>query len=314
MLHFEKIEKSSYRVYETNAPVVDDIEPPVKFRYISECSNKDCVYNRSVTNTRQMFETVIQCDCVAIGNINALFYASYMLYHEVMTIVPMINKFAEIHLTDIAYEGIGESSDHSCLQALSEFIGYIGALNGCIRFYIHTDPNALVQSVVFNKRFDIISGVDVQCEFHHRDHIALLKLIAAQTMRQTGTLYISFHYADMVDISRYTLTPRDAIQLSRRTLYVKPAYYCKYKIQHTLDQIGCLCGIALQTTLPLLLCMGNAHMLFGCLFALYGWLTLTEPPSNKFGQYLYQVNRFLRLPFKRSVCRIETLYDQHLLN
>lgn len=309
MLHFEKIEKSSYRVYEINAPVVDDIEPLVRFQYVSECANSDCVYNRSVTNTRQRFENVIQSDCVAIDNINALFYASYMLYHEVMTIAPMINKFAEIHLTDAAYEGISENQDHQCLLALREFISYVGALNGCIRFYVHTDPTLLEQSVVFNKRFDIISGVDVQCEFHHRDHLQLLKLIAAQTLRQTGTLYLSFHYVDMVDIGRYTLTPRDAIQLSRRDLYVKAPFYRKYKIQHTLDQIMCFSGIALQTTVPLLLCMGNAHLLFGCLFALYGWLTLTEPPSNRFGQMLYKVNRFLRLPFKRSVSRIETLYD-----
>ena len=209
--------------------------------YIAECSNKSCIYYRGNTDIRERFEKKIFDFSTNKIGIKILFFGSCMLYQEFRILTLLGNKICEVHLTDYAYKNENENGNDKFILAFMQFMQYINTNNLNIEVYVHTDPDRLKDSVLFNSRFDrkfdIICGIDIDYENGCNNGRHIMKEIATNTLNIDGMLLVSQHYTDLVDLSHYKLNHRGELILKLSEDYVKPPYYAKYLFEHNLTKI-----------------------------------------------------------------------------
>ena len=169
-----------------------------------------------------------------------------MLYQELQILKLLGNKISEIHLTDYAYKYIytdsisKRKSDNKFILAFQEFINYITLHYPNINLYVHTDPDKLKNSVLCQRRFDIIYGIDIDSIIYN-DNRAIMKEIGNHTLKMNGVMIISQHNLDQVDLCHYEIMEDDninginqadsTIKLISTTDYVKSPYFIKYSLQ-----------------------------------------------------------------------------------
>ena len=232
MLRYNKIDNKTYRL---------SIDPIIihntTHSVITECSDPACVYHRSSTDIRERFEKKIHQFIGAKTNVKILFYASFMLYQELRILALIGNRISEVHLTDFAYNKLSDESKNVYNNAFVEYLTYIDNHGLETKVYVHTDPNNLVNSSLFNRQFDIICGIDIDYAGEHNNHRSIMKNIAKNTLKNDGMMCVSQNFTDQVDLCHYELDNNGNIKLVNADDYVKPPYYAKYMVQHIINKI-----------------------------------------------------------------------------
>lgn len=229
-LKYFPIDECTFRLsYEPNKwDIIDD-----SF-YISECSDPMCIYSRDNTDIRERFERKIYQFVFDKKKIKILFYASCMLYQEFKIIGLIRNKISEVHLTDFVYKNM--AIDNYKL-AFTQFMQYININKLEINVFLHTDPDKLKWNPLFTRTFDAICGIDIDYTYGCSNNRAIIKDIAANTLNTNGTLFVSQHYTDLVDICQYQIGNDGTLMLKLAEDYVKPPYYAKYSFENMMTKI-----------------------------------------------------------------------------
>lgn len=216
--------------YNTNACRIFDI--PHNFNYISECSDPRCVYTRKKTNMRERFENKILKRAQKKHNIKILFFGSFLLLQELKILLLINDRVSEVHLTDYAYQNFLYKNDNSYIMAFKEFIEFIKKQKWNINVYVHSDPEELKNSIMFQRRFDIICGIDIDYSKGKLDNRPIMKMIAENTLKIDGIMYVSQHNLDQVDLCQYRIENNGKIKLINAEYFVKKEYYVKYMLQN----------------------------------------------------------------------------------
>lgn len=214
-----------------------NITMPKNLKYISECADTGCVYSREKTDIRERFEKKIYQTVFNKKNIKILFYGSFLLYQELRILSMISPNVIEVHLTDYAYKDFLINPKNNFTPAFTEFIECVRSMNPNINVYVHTDPDKLVDSNLFKRRFDIICGIDIDYAKGIVDNRPMMKKIATNTLKIDGVMYLSQHNLDQVDLCTYEITEHGDIKLTVAEDFVKTPYYGKYKFQHFLFSI-----------------------------------------------------------------------------
>ena len=243
MLQFNEVEELSYRLsfdkniipyHPRSAQKLTKIN---HFKHISECIDPKCVYTRNLTNIRERFEKKIVEKSNKNTKLNILFYGSFLLYQELKLILILKHQLAEVHFTDYAYKNILTNRNDNYVDAFTELMEFINVQNLNIKMYIHTDPDKLVDSLMFHKRFDIICGIDIDYSHGNNNNRPIMKNIAKNTLRNIGVMYLSQHNLDQVDLCCYEIASDGNVVLTSTEDFVKPDYYNKYWIQSLFDKL-----------------------------------------------------------------------------
>ena len=191
MIGFTYVEKSMYRV------VIDNASEPNKFKYISECSNINCIFTRSITDLRQRFEDQIVAECKSMNRVSLLFYSSFLLLNQLNIMKDAYEHVEEIHLVDYVYQDIFSSQINSSLNindvigAITEFSNYVLSKNSSIRIYIHTDPFNIKNNIMMFRRVDIVSAIDTGYSTHNYDDLKIIKEISNHVLKSSGNTHLS---------------------------------------------------------------------------------------------------------------------------
>ena len=229
MVRFIMIENDSYRIVLSNA-LNNYIE---ELKYINECKNESCMYSRNITKMRNKFEEKIVASLHNNNNINILFYSSFLLYQEFQILKLLANKISEIHFTDYAYNDfLCSSSNNIYILAFQEFLNYITKNNLKIRLYVHSNPDKLFDTIIYQRRFDIICGIDIDSSINKIDNRVIMKKIAQRTLKINGIMILSQNFADQIDLCCYKISDSGNIEFIHSDDYVKPEYYIKYSLQN----------------------------------------------------------------------------------
>lgn len=156
-----------------------------------------------------------------------------MLLQELRILELLGNNVSEVHLTDFAYENFSNDVNNCYNRAFVQFMQLIKEKCLETRVYVHTDPNKLKTSNKFNRRFDVICGIDIDWAHGCTNHRPIMKEIAANTLKIDGMMCISQNFEDQVDLCHYEISDNGDIVLVRTEDYVKPPYYGKYIFEHT---------------------------------------------------------------------------------
>ena len=127
------------------------------------------------------------------------------------------------------------------VNAFTEFYKYIKSRKLNIIIYIHCDPEKLITSSLFKRRFDVICGIDIDYTYGITNNRPIMKEISENTLKIDGSMYLSQHNTDQVDLCRYELNSIGKIIMIQTDDFVKPYYYAKYKfsnIWHNVNIIG----------------------------------------------------------------------------
>lgn len=236
MVYFTRICSSSYQISIYDSSIVTNCEI---FKYISECNSVNCIYNRSLTNIRSKFESVV-LNLSNKSNIKILFYGSFMLYQELQIIMKLKNRLKEIHFTDAMYSNMfnedenyfyKKPTDNKYISAFSELLFYLSNNKIFVPIYIHTDPSKLAYTEFFKKRFDYVVGIDIDYIYpgNKIDNFDIMKNISINTIIDSGHMVISQNFKDLVDISIYKKNNK-SIQLLKSYMYIKKEYILKNRI------------------------------------------------------------------------------------
>ena len=230
---FHNVENSSYRFDPTG------INPPQNINQlgkkstyhdcIAECNDPTCIYSRNYTNLRERFEKKIFMSLLNKKKISILFYGSFLLYQELNILKLIGNQISEIHLTDYAYKDFIKDNKKEFINAFMEFYKHIISRKLNITIYIHSEPEKLIISSLFRRRFDIICGIDIDYTFGITNNRPIMKEISENTLKIDGIMYLSQHNLDQVDLCQYELDVNGKIKMVRTDDFVKPHYYAKYK-------------------------------------------------------------------------------------
>lgn len=201
---------------------------------ISECNDPYCIYSRSVSNLREKYEDKIMSEAIDKNNLSILFFGSFLLQQELQILKLLGNKILEIHLTDYVYKNF-MTNEKICL-AIDNFMEYIIMSDFNIDLYIHTEPDKLKHSIIYQRRFDIICGIDID-SIEHYDNRQIMKEIATNNLKLDGAMIISQNTIDLVDLCRYELDDQRTIKLISTEDYVKDPYFINYKIQNMICNI-----------------------------------------------------------------------------
>lgn len=280
----ENISKNNI-IYQCNDYSSDLELDNMKFFYISECTDPTCVYTRCITNIRERFEKKILETAKNKNNIKILFFGSFLLYQELRISILLDNKISEIHLTDYAYKNFLNNNNKSYILAFTEFMNYIDLQKWNIKVYVHSDPDKLKRSKIFQRRFDIICGIDIDYTNGHNNNRPIMKEIAQNTLKINGVMYMSQHNLDQVDLCRYEISDNATIKLVSTEDFVKKEYYLKYTIQNLLYQLyypfsftGLYLSAIYFKKSPILSIITGTYCITGIV---YKYLT-TENNSNNF--------------------------------
>lgn len=302
MLYFTKIDNFSYRV-STNSNLRKGIlSKKDRFNHLQEC--RHCICSRNISNLRKNHENLVRSYCLTKSNVKILFYASYMLYHEVMILAPIIFNISEIHLIDVAYIGITDPK-HFCFPALCEFVEYIYSLNPSVRIYLHEDPGELVKTVVFNKRFDVISALDWEFESHIVNHTDMIKNICIRTLKPGGSLFTTKTWKDVVETLHRRLTFCDTLITVRSEIYTYNTGYLSYLFKGLLCKTIYLLGSIVQAITPGFF-IANSLIIYGLLF--FNVIKITD-----ISNYLYSVRNSINRLSRFKIFRFYNMirYNQY---
>lgn len=220
-----------------------------KLSYISECTDPICIYTRQNTKIREIFEKKIVDESKNKSNIKILFYGSFLLYQEFRFLLLMGNRIAEIHFTDYAYQFFLSHKPNPYILAFNEYVEQIKTQNFDIKVYVHDNPDKLKTSKKFQRRFDIICGIDIDYSQGKLNNRPTMKEIAINTLKINGFMYLSQNYLDQVDICRYEIVENGDVRLITSDDYIKPAYYFNYAAQSNLISLYyplCLTGFVIS--------------------------------------------------------------------
>lgn len=197
-----------------------------RFKHVSECSDDPCVYNRQKYNIRERFEEKIYNEIFHRKNIKILFYGSYLLYQELKILFLICGHVSEFHFTDYAYANF----ENKYVMAFTEFMDIASPFGRNIDFYVHTNPDTLKQSVLFNNNFDIICGLDIDSYFWNVDGCIVMKNIAKNTLKNGGILLVSQQYLELVNLKKFS-NFGGILKLVSKEIFVRKEPYEKYKMQ-----------------------------------------------------------------------------------
>jgi len=239
MLQFNKVENSSYRLIKNDHVPHVGSKNIKNLNHISECSDSNCVYFRPKFNTRDRFEKKIYQQTVGKTNIKILFYGSFLLYQELNILFLLGDKISELHFTDYAYKQILEENNETnkYLLAFNEFTDLVHKINPHSRIYVHTNPDELIASTMFQRRFDIICGIDIDYTQNNTNNRPIMKQIANTTLKIDGIMIMSQHNLDQVDLCHYEIMENGIIKLIYTEDFVKNPYYNLYKTKYMLGYL-----------------------------------------------------------------------------
>ncbi len=201
------------------------------FKNISECRETDCVYSRSNTQFRSIFERKIISISNKKKNINILFYGSFMLLQEIKILDMIHQNVSEVHFVDVAYQEMYSLMRNKYNALFSELMQYVHHKSWDLAVFVHRDPVKLSESTCFKNRFDMICGIDVDYKFHIINNRFLMKKIAQNTLCTSGKLVSSMHYENMVDLCIHKFDIDRNLELCSVTDYVKKKYFLQIKFK-----------------------------------------------------------------------------------
>lgn len=223
-----------------------------KFQYISECSDPDCAYYRRTTNMRERFEEKIIKTSTNKQNIKILCYASFLLYQELRIALLLGDKISEIHFIDYAYNNFLTQPCNLYFNAFVEFMTLINLAKLDIKVFVHTNPDELKTSKIFQRTFDIICGIDVDYVHGNTNNRPIMKDIAKNTLQINGVMYTSQQNLDQVDLCKYEIMSSGNIKLIDAEDFIKPSYYIKYTLGNLFNKLvyhSGIIGLLLSTTI-----------------------------------------------------------------
>jgi hypothetical protein len=269
----------------------------IKFCHVSECSDSDCVYSREKTNIRERFENKILNIAQKKNNIKILFYGSFLLYQELRILLLLGNKISEIHLTDYAYKNFLNNKDESYILVFSEFIRYVESHKWNIKFYIHSDPDKLKNSIIFQRRFDIVCGIDIDYVKGNTNNRPIMKDIAENTLKINGVMFMSQHNLDQVDLCRYEITCNGKIKLVSTEDFVKKEYYLKYmaqdmlcKLYYPFSFIGLFFSAIILNKSPITALIGGTY----CIVGIFHKYLMSDDDPNEFERNINNFSNLLK--------------------
>lgn len=222
------VEKSSYKLsYNSSSRHLSTMANATsRFKYISECSDDPCVYNRQKYNIREKFEEKIYDEIYHRKNIKILFYGSYLLYQELKILFLICGHVSEFHFTDYAYINF----EDKYMMAFTEFMDFASPFGHNIDFYVHTNPDTLKQSVLFHNNFDIICGLDIDSYFWNVDGRIVMKNIAKNALKNGGILLVSQQYLELVNLKKFS-NFYGILKLVSNEIFIRKGPYEKYQMQ-----------------------------------------------------------------------------------
>lgn len=232
MYIFNVIDQYSYKLSKCQINTFKSKKHIIASKYITECSNNDCIYNRNKTKLRQKFQNKIIKFANNKKNIKILFFGSFLLLQELIITRLLNKKVTEVHFVDYAYKNF--LKDNIFIATFTEFIDWTIKYDLDIKIYIHTNPEHLIISTFCKKRFDIISGIDFYSETVYDDNC--IKKIAINTLNETGMMFLSQNRLNLIDILCYQIRHKH-IELVKAVDYLKTEYYYSYKSQYLLAQL-----------------------------------------------------------------------------
>jgi|SRR5579872_554775 len=204
----------------------EPLDPKHSAHILSECTDPNCIYTRTVSKLRQMYEQIVIGHCHGKKEVVLMFYASYKLLQELTIVERICHNVSEIHLVDMAYEDYGEFQ-----QIFLCFVDQIHRLNPAIKIYFYPDLMFLRNDPSFAHKFDLIGGIDMDYVLRNIDYIKhrqQIKHVACYLLKTGGKLIISQHFNDLVDIAEYTLNQERSLVTDVINDYVKKEFYDDY--------------------------------------------------------------------------------------
>jgi hypothetical protein len=207
-------------------PKNEPLDPKNTLNILSECTDPSCIYNRTVSRLRQMYEQIIIEHCHGRKGIVLMFYASYKLLQELTIVERVCYSVSEIHLVDSAYEDYKEFQ-----QIFLYFVNQIHRLNPAIKIYFYPDLLFLRNDCKLAHKFDLIGGIDIDYVLKNLDYIEhrqQIKHTACYLLRTGGKMIMSQHFNDLVDIAQYKLNQEGLLVTNVIDDYVKKEFYDDY--------------------------------------------------------------------------------------
>lgn len=255
MYLFNTIGDSSYKLEKYNHTQLNNFNNG--FRYIRECLNINCIYNRNCTKLREKFEKKIVKFTNKKDNISILFFGSFLLLQELVILTLLGKKISEVHFTDYAYQNFLKNNSIFAM-AFMEFLDYTIWKGLDVKIYIHSNPENLKKNSMWKRCFDIICGIDF--DYNLLDNYINVKEIASHSLKIDGIMYLSQNREDLVDLSEYRYSKNNKISLVKTNDYVKPKYYRNYWWQNIFLKI-------LRSPIYLLLMIYDVNL--GSIFIFY---------------------------------------------
>jgi len=215
--------------------VIEIIQGDDKCHFLSECDDHNCIYARSRSKLRYLYEQIIVSFCVARKRVNIMFYASHKLLQEFIILKKIAHCVNEIHLIDFSYENINEYKNEFAF-----FQNQIKKINPSINIYFHHSLSLLESNKSFFRRIDLIGGIDIDYvhkKIDHMYHRHMIKKLAGYALNIGGKLVISQHFNDMIDMAEYQQNSHYALVPVMINDFVKPAFYHDYISKHNHDTL-----------------------------------------------------------------------------
>lgn len=220
-----KIEDQSFHIY-VNPKIQPTYLFGYKLKYVTECMDKNCPYTRSNTNIRFNYEKLVGKKILSINQMSArkndisiLFYGSWHLYQELCICLQNLNQISQVHLADFGYNQINLKKNESYM-AIDEFARILKYHKNTIEIFVHTNPLTLYNSTYFRECFDIVCGIDIDYSLGIQNNRPIMKNIALNTLKKSGSMIVSQHSSNMIDISKYVVRSGKIKQISIKC-YVK---------------------------------------------------------------------------------------------
>lgn len=198
--------------------------------FLSECTDPNCIYSRSRSKLRYLYEDIIVSHCISRERVNIMFYASHNLLQELIILKKIAHCVDEVHLVDLSYENVD-----NYYNAFTFFSSEIRRINPYIKIYHHHNLLLLEGNRLFLHRIDLIGGIDIDYihnKFDHLVHRRLIHKIANYVLKIGGKLIISQHFNDIVDMAEYQQNSQYLLVPVTINDFVKPDFYYDYISKH----------------------------------------------------------------------------------
>lgn len=216
LIHMGQIH-SMKNTSDNTAILGNEITSNSRFKYLTECDSPTCVFNRSHTKIRQIYQSVVVANAIKInsakmnGKLSILFYASFMCYQELQIIYDLHEYVDQIHLYDSMYSKI--HSKNRVRYAIEEFVINVKILNPKIKIYLH----GLIDDKIQLDKFDMICGIDIESD-HNKNRLLMWRL--AKHLSYNGQIILAYYDNPDIYIRVYKL----ASNINRPRLSLKFTY------------------------------------------------------------------------------------------